>query len=269
MEPDKKLIAEVVKNVLAAHPEDKLPKSVTLEEFVEYFSSHPYPVSLETQSIRVELSFQTHELISYLVSELKERFAHVPIKLKGVTNAELDLERPENQTMLRHFAEVAASLFLATITAKISGAIDTLCEQSLGVAIQICSGNVAKGLSRKYDFIPDRLDLRPFIEQVNAQEAARNKKWITEIVERIGHDGLNVASTKGRPRTWTKEGLRQAVGKACLQFRKDKYRAPTLNDVANSLNRKYPDRMKLNAKSLGQILKRYDIDWKEIKNPQN
>ncbi len=72
----------------------------------------------------------------------------------------------------------------------------------------------------------------------------------------------------GRPRTWTKEGLDQAVRKASLKFKKDKYRSPTLTDVAASISKHYPDRMPLNAKSLGQMLKRYELEWKNLKNPQ-
>jgi len=71
----------------------------------------------------------------------------------------------------------------------------------------------------------------------------------------------------GRPRTWTKEGLDQAVRKASLKFKKAKYRSPTLSDVAASISKQYPDRMPLNAKALGQMLKRYELEWKKLKNP--
>ncbi len=73
----------------------------------------------------------------------------------------------------------------------------------------------------------------------------------------------------GRPSRWTKAKLEQATRKAVAQATKEKYRTPNLSEVAEVLNRRYRNFPPLNAKAFGQLLKRYDIEWKEIRKPHN
>ena len=79
---------------------------------------------------------------------------------------------------------------------------------------------------------------------------------------------LYLPTGKGRHPRWTKEKLEQATRKAAAQVRKEKYRPPRLSEVAEKINKRYPNMPPLNAKALGQLHKRYAIEWKIIKNPQ-
>ncbi len=265
-----RLIAEIVEKVLTAYFEAAtFPdgfKNPDLDALVRHFSLNPLQVSFDAQPTKTTLTFQVSEVVSYIVGQIKERFEHLAIKFKD-GDVDFDLSHPDNQVMIGCFAEGAARYFLGNLRMKMALALDSLCEESIRMTLEVMSAEMAKDISKKYDYIPQEIDLRSLVEELRTKELIMNRQRILNIA--ADFEGLTVIATKGRPRTWSKDGLQQAVRRAALQFRKDKYRGATLNELASMLNRRFPDRMPLSGKSLGQMLKRYEINWKEIKNPHN
>ena len=72
--------------------------------------------------------------------------------------------------------------------------------------------------------------------------------------------------TRGRKPGWNKSELENAIDKTLTDYRKKHYRAPTLQDMANALNNRYPSKPKFSGETLRKTLARYELDWIEIKN---
>lgn len=265
-EPEYHRVDEIVRKVLGTYAEDKIPEELTLEEFTEFFTARPLRVTIEALLTKVTLELPIRDLVALFIAQLQSAHSHIPIKFTE-TVGDLDLTLPENETVIWSLAETAVIYYLGTINKKIGDALNALFEESLRVSIQYNAGRYAQHIATKSDYIPLENDLRPLLEELRTREDALNRHRITEVITKIG--GLRLEPAKGRPRTWTKESLLLAVSKASTQFRKEKYRPPTLNEVATAISRKYPDRMSLSGKALGQMLKRYELSWKDIKNPHN
>jgi hypothetical protein len=265
---DKNLITEIVKRVLANFGEDQFPEGVSQSEFIDFFSTQPFPFSLKARSTKATLEVHLHELVSHIVKNIREQFGHIPLKFKGV-EGEIDLNHPENGAFIEKFSSLAAGYFLSGLKTKMSDAIDALFNEALHMSIELGSDDVARKVGEIYNYIPQEINLSHLIENLKTQDAIMNQTRMREHIKRISAEEIKIIATRGRPRTWTRDGLRQAVSKASHLIRKEKYRSPTLEDIAKALNRKFPDRMLLSGKSLGQMLKRYEIEWKGIKNPHN
>jgi hypothetical protein len=179
---------------------------------------------------------------------------------KAQQQLEINWKEEETEKALFWLARFATKSFLDGLQRGIS---ETIEERSSDATILAISRYFADFLAK----FGGRVDARPFIRGIGQAAAARRTKRFIDLASKLPN--IRVSTSKGRPRTWTQQSLRQAVEKAILQVRKKKYREPRLTDVATSLNKSYPDRMPLNAKSLGQMLKRHGIDWKELKNPHN
>jgi hypothetical protein len=100
---------------------------------------------------------------------------------------------------------------------------------------------------------PDKEDFKYMID-------SHSKYLVREAKKRMHISG------PGRPPIWTKETLEKAANKAAARAAKVKYRAPRLQDVAEVLNKRYPSQRPLTGNSLRMLLKRYEVDWKTIKN---
>jgi hypothetical protein len=71
--------------------------------------------------------------------------------------------------------------------------------------------------------------------------------------------------TRGRKPGWNKSELKTAVVRTLNWYHKKHYRAPTLRDMANALNERYPNKPKFSSDTLRKFLDRYELDWKAIK----
>jgi len=262
------LVAEIVETVLFAHfSSPKLPREVTREEMVEHFSTTPLPVTVAAQAANCHFSLPLSELATSIAMDMTERVKSVVFRFKD-GDVNFDFRENEGARLLaKYLAPLAAEYFLLNMEAKLATAVDSLCAESVRMAVELGSLQGAKDIAEKGDRIPLEIDFGPILKKLKKDELDRDQERIMRLAGQF--EGLTLATRKGRPRTWTKEGLTQALRKTTFQFRKERYRAPTLGEVAASLSKRYPDRMLLSGKSLGQMLKRYGIDWKEIKNPHN
>ncbi len=66
---------------------------------------------------------------------------------------------------------------------------------------------------------------------------------------------------KGRPRVWSKEKLRLQILRAVSDYRKRKYRAPTLRQVADAIDAITPMR----EEALKKLIQRHGLKWSELK----
>jgi hypothetical protein len=244
-----------------------LPPELTATQFIEHFSAESLPRSFLTSFGKVTIEIPVADLIKKIVNEMNERLDSLPMIFK---DGEIELQFEESEGLkagLDWFAEVAAVYFLSNLQKKTASMLNLFFEQSLSMALKVGQARFAKQLGDRENRTPIDIDMRPllnsFYEQGAAEDKERNARWLD------GFKGLKIVSQKGRPRTWTKDSLHQAIRKASFQIRKERYRAPKLVEVAKVLNKRHPGKMSLNAKSLGQMLKRYEIDWKEIKKPHN
>jgi len=267
IDQESSVVDEIVRKVLElADAVDKLPEDITREEFIKHFTSHPFPHSIKAQFTKATIEFPVCDLVAHVIAQITERFRQVNLKFKD-TDIKLDLTDPENRTLVRPLVETAVVYFLSNLKMKIANAMDALCEEAIRMATQIMADRIARQIGEQEDYIPLENNVRKLFEELRAEETNAEHKRISQTASVI--KGLEFETTKGRPRTWTKEGLSQAVNRASHQFRKEKYRSPTLDEIATRLNRRYPDLMLLSGKALGQMLKRYGLSWKDIKKPQN
>jgi hypothetical protein len=234
------------------------------------FSTETDSMSFDVRFGNVTVEFPMTNLITHIVDEMNARLVRLPLKFK---DGKIDIIFEEAEGLkagLDWFTTVAAVYFFLNLQPKAAAALNLLFDESLAISLMAGQAGFAKKMGDTGIGPPADINVREALNGLKKQEAAADRHRVAHTLlgtfERLG---LKFPCGKGRPRTWTQKSLRQAVEKASLQVRKKKYREPRLTDVANSLNKSYPDRMPLNAKSLGQMLKRHDIDWKELKNPHN
>ena len=234
------------------------------------FSTETDSMSFDARFGNVTVEYPLTNLITHIVDEMNARLVRLPLKFK---DGKIDIIFEEAEGLkagLDWFTTVAAVYFFLNLQSKAAAALNLLFDESLAISLMAGQAGFAKKMGDRGIGPPADINVREGLNGLKKQEAAADRHRIAHALlgtfERLG---LKFPCSKGRPRTWTQKSLRQAVEKASLQVRKKKYREPRLTDVATSLNKSYPDRMPLNAKSLGQMLKRHNIDWKELKNPHN
>jgi hypothetical protein len=190
------------------------------------------------------------------------------IRLKRTDGAMFQFDvstKSAHESALSLLVQYATVYMVMGLNAEVEAAINKLFQKAIiyaearAMSLAIDNAEQAKG----------KIDLRESISTLRKRLASEKKADEQFIKALSGLDNVHISVGKGRPRTWTKESLEKAVRKASLQVRKEKYRTPTLNDMARDLNKRNPDRVRLTGKALGQMLKRYKVNWKSIKNPHN
>jgi len=66
---------------------------------------------------------------------------------------------------------------------------------------------------------------------------------------------------KGRPRLWSKERLSLLILRLVADHWNRKYRAPTLRQIADTIDRNTP----MSEEALKKLLQRYGLKWSEMK----
>ncbi len=268
MEKKDRLIEAIVQKLLTEElKESSIPLELDTTEYLEHFFANPFPMSFNTCFGKVTIELPLANLARQVVDEMNARLVTLPIKFK---DGEMELHFEEADGMkagLDVFAEVAMTYFLYNVKPKAVFMLNLFFEESLSVALKTAQASYAKKLGDSEKRTPLEIDMRPLLNSFREREAAEDNERIARALRNF--EGLKIISSKGRPRTWTKESLEKAVRRASFQVRKEKYRTPTLEDVARDLNKRNPDRARLTGKALGQMLTRYEINWKDIKNPHN
>jgi hypothetical protein len=110
----------------------------------------------------------------------------------------------------------------------------------------------------------DRLiNCRIFLKLTENQRRAERRKRLADLMSTFSN--VSVPSGRGRPPEWTKVKLEKAAAREVSAFQKRSYRAPTLRDVADLLNKRYPGRKPFTPDSLRMLLKAHGIVWMALK----
>jgi hypothetical protein len=223
---------------------------------------------IDTGHGNVYCAYHIKTAIADFFKVFEARVDDIALKTPGGERNRFDLATDSmRESTLSFLVQHAAVLMIAGLDSEIKSAISRLFEKAI-VYAEVKTMALAINNSENSDAttVPI-IDPRENIALLKKKLEAEKEDVLTRALSSIHQ--ANVVTGKGRPRIWTKESLHEAVRTAATQFKKGKYRNPNLKDVASVLNKKHPDRMQLNAKSLGQMLKRHEIEWMGIKNPQN
>ncbi|MDQ3688225.1 MAG: hypothetical protein M3430_21890 [Acidobacteriota bacterium] len=225
---------------------------------------------IETEHGNVHCTFNFKTVVADFFKEFEERVDFTEFKQTNGKVARFTVvSESDRENVLLYLVQYAAVFMLRELDAEIKEAFYRSFKRATVFAeTRVMSLAINDALAANLVEDDFEIDLRETISALQktlAKERESDKRLIKALAEL---DHVKLATSKGRPRTWTKEGLDQAVRKASIKFKKAKYRSPTLSDVAASISKQYPDRMPLNAKALGQMLKRYKLEWKKLKNPQ-
>ncbi len=261
------VIKGIVHRVLTSYLEGAVEDQSALKEWVSSTEEKGFLIGLDLEKVKGRFSIQLHPLAITLFEKFD---AQINDFIVNTPEGALSFDwkgTKDREEGLKVFTDLAICYLLPKIGHYIGEAIESLVEQSFCFAKTAGCVKIAKTYDRAVGIGVDIKKLTSVMKDTVRQVPLDKQEYVREALEH--HTGLQVQSTKGRPRTWTKEGLEKAVRKASFQARKEKYRVPRLNDVAEILNKRYPDRTRLTGKGLGQMLTRYEISWKEIKNPHN
>ena len=253
------LITEICDYVL------KFPTRAKGQEPSEERSHTVIIPDIETEHGNASLTYHLKAAVADFFKEFEGRLNAIRIKhTEGAVSLFNMDTKSARDTVLSSLVQHATVYMVIGLNVEIEAAINKVFQKA------ILYGE-ARTMSHAIDNTEQdtgKIDLRESISTLR-KILAREKRADKHFIKVLGGiDNVYVPVGKGRPRTWTKASLDQAVRKASIKFKKDKYRPPTLSDVAAHISRLYPDRMQLNAKSLGQMLKRYELEWKDLKNPQ-
>ena len=220
---------------------------------------------IETEHGKASLTYHLKTAVADFFKDFEDRLGTLRLRLTDGRMSRFSMDtKTSRENLLTLLVEYATAYMVMGLNVETEAAINKTFQKAIIYA-------EAKTMSHALENTGQgsaKVDLRGTLTTLR-KALAQEKRADGHFIKILGHlDKIYMPTGKGRPRTWTKAGLEQAVRKASLKFKKDKYRPPTLNDVATSISKNYPDRMPFNAKSLGQMLKRYEIEWKGLKNPQ-
>ncbi len=258
---------ELVRRSLRSYLASVIDDESMLEACLARDLAQGFSMTLSLENIKGQFSVQFVPLAAALVGKFDaeiDKFSIATPEGSKVFDWKDDHEREQG---LKFFTDFAVCYLIPKIGNYVAEAIESLLEQSFSFAKTTGCLRIAKDYD---EATGSGLDLHSLIADIRdavKQAPPDKKEYIRKALEH--YSGLQVQSVKGRPRTWTKESLEKAVRRASFQVRKEKYRTPTLEDVARDLNKRNPDRARLTGKALGQMLTRYEINWKGIKNPHN
>ncbi len=104
-----------------------------------------------------------------------------------------------------------------------------------------------------------KIDPRIDIAKLARESGIRRRTNLARTLSFLPY--VQVPTGKGRPAKWDKHKLEQIVLRTTTAFKKRKYRAPTLKEVALEISKRQP----LTEASLKMLLKRYGLSWRAIK----
>jgi hypothetical protein len=254
------LITEICDYIL------KSPARAKGEEIADEIYHTVVIPDVETDHGNASLTYHLKAAVAAFFKEFEGRLDAISLKHTdgAVWQFKIDTNSAR-ENVLSLLVQYATVYMVIGLNAEIESAINTTFKKAIIYA-------EAKAMSKAVDKSGGgdaKIDLRESIATLQ-KTLAREKKADDLFVEALGRlDNVYITAGKGRPRTWTKEALENAVRKASSQIKREKYRTPTLADVARTLNKRNPDRVPLTAKSLGEMLRRYKINWKDIKSHIN
>ncbi len=157
---------------------------------------------------------------------------------------------------IKNEAWLASMTMLTGLRQKIAITIAEMYEDSMLTA-EAATQSV---LARQFGAM---VDSRAVVKDIGKERAAKRQKQLSALITSFGN--VLAPSGKGRPSEWTMAKLEKAVVREVSAFHKRLYRAPTLRDVADLLNKRYQDRKPFTPDSLRMLLKAHGIEWMAIK----
>jgi hypothetical protein len=254
------LIAEICDHIL------KFPTRAKGQEPGEEKAHTVVIPDIETEHGNASLTYHLKAAVAYFFNEFEGRLDAIRLKHTDGTVSLFELDsKSSRENVLSNLVQYAAVYMVMGLNAEIEAVINKLFKKAV-IYAEARTMSLAIDNSKQSDA---KIDLRENIANLRKM-LAQEEKADEHFVNALGKlEHVHVSVSKGRPRTWTKESLEKAVRRASFQVRKEKYRTPTLEDIARDLNKRNPDRARLTGKALGQMLTRYEINWKDIKNPHN
>jgi hypothetical protein len=228
------------------------------EDAIGYFLEKPLPISVETRFGKVTVELSVADAASCFFEDTNARLENMTALFRDGGEVDIAFEEVGGvKAGTARLTQLALTYLLVVLREKVVSTMNMLFEESLLVSVMAGRASFTKDIAIKLERLPAQIDTRPLLNNLITKEANENRIRIGRTINDL--NGLKSFNKSD----WSQDKLRQAVIWAITKVPKNGN--PTLARVAESISKRYLLEPAMKADALRMMLKRYELDWKELK----
>jgi hypothetical protein len=213
---------------------------------------------IETEHGKASLTYHLKASVADFFKEFEGCLDSIYLERTDGARSRFDLDQKnDRETVLSTLVQYATVYMIMGLKVEVEAAINKVFKKAI---IYAAARTMSRAVSNN-EHLTAKIDLRESWTNLK-KKIAKEKKADEYFVNALSSlDHVHLPTSKGRPATWDKSKIEQAVIRARSAFKKRKYRAPTLKELALEISKRQP----LTEASLKMLLKRHGLSWRAMK----